>query len=410
MAGEPWNQLMPEDPGYTYGQVLPLRRKNSAGAGAEWAVPGVVRGMINDLALAVTAPGNALAGKYTPDQLMQIAPRMGVTLAGLGLGMPKPSGALGVFGGKLAKTANLAKLAQAKAMELASGEERRAGGVGLSRDDIHAATGWFRDEADQQWKFEIPDDKAKLKGLEPTLADRVNAIHSGDEPAISIPVDSNLKAGDVLEHPDLFAAYPHLADMSIRPGEEGGLAEGQGSFSAQKNTIYFPKATPQNALSVTLHEMQHAIQQREIFATGGNPKEFLPADFQSRLSEAQEDYNKLGDKWRWRGNNPAEFHYAYINDRMGLQAPELYVDAARVKAKYAAINKDAAPARERYLNLAGEVEARNVQARHASGDYELAPWKTQGMEAWPERDREIRWPSKQYQFVPVEDDPFKAKP
>ena len=86
------------------------------------------------------------------------------------------------FAGAKAITANVGKLDQAKAML-----EKGADEV-----EIWQKTGWFKDK-DGAWKFEIGDGKAKLN---PNF-------------------QSGGRLGELLEHEELFKAYPELKDVRV---------------------------------------------------------------------------------------------------------------------------------------------------------------------------------------------------
>jgi len=127
---------------------------------------------------------------------------------------------------------------------------------GLSRDAIHDETGWFYG-ADKQWRYEIGDEGASLKMPIDQLEESKN-----------FQPDIPYRLGDVVDHPKLFSAYPHLADIPLvkRSGmfDFGGL---QGWFGDNGIGI-----TPyvKDALSTILHELTHAVQKHEKWASGGN--------------------------------------------------------------------------------------------------------------------------------------------
>lgn len=89
---------------------------------------------------------------------------------------------LNSFAGEKAITANVGKLDQAKAML-----EKGADEV-----EIWQKTGWFKDK-DGAWKFEIGDSKARLN---PNFK-------------------SGGRLGELLEHEELFKAYPELKDVGV---------------------------------------------------------------------------------------------------------------------------------------------------------------------------------------------------
>lgn len=89
-----------------------------------------------------------------------------------------------------------------------------------------------------------------------------------------------------LEHPELYKAYPDLADVRVMQGtfDAGYL----GSFSPKYNALEITEAgIKQNPRSTALHEMQHAIQEQEGFGVGGN------VDTMVRLKSTI--MNKIGD-------------------------------------------------------------------------------------------------------------------
>src|ERR1700721_225661 len=84
------------------------------------------------------------------------------------------AGAAGVFGGRLARTANLKDLDLAQAMQTA----------GHSPGQIYDATKWFQAQ-DNKWRFEIPDTNVSLSG-------------------------TGSRLGQLLDHPELMKQYPDL--------------------------------------------------------------------------------------------------------------------------------------------------------------------------------------------------------
>lgn len=214
-----------------------------------------VEDMGSAIARALMAPGNALRGEYDQVGLMgngavtMADPRMyddAAELAGLiGLGvmpMPRPTNSLGMFGGMNAKTADLDALKRAQTLEA----------TGAPRDAIWNDTGWFKG-ADGQWRFEIDDSASRLRN-----ATNEVALKKRDGLAESF------------QHDELYQAYPELADLKYKVDyADGGRSQGY-YLPGEIGVSPFTLRNRSDARSVTLHEAQHAIQQREGFAKGSS--------------------------------------------------------------------------------------------------------------------------------------------
>lgn len=158
----------------------------------------------------------------------------------------------GSFLGQEAKTANLDNLAKAKQMH----------NDGVGEPDILKQTGWFRG-IDSQWRYEIPSNKASFKNA---------------------PLEGKHKVGDILDFPELFQAYPEIANKKLLIEKEGrgGATNGLGNIE-----LY--GTGPKQLLSTLKHELQHVIQDKEGFAPGGSPHDF----YDHSAEEAQRLYKTL---------------------------------------------------------------------------------------------------------------------
>jgi len=330
--------------------LLPVEFSDKDGFGV--ALPQIIPAIANEVYDAFTLPGDVYSGKREANA--EEALRFTGALAGGSLLAPVPKNALRMFGGPAAKTANKTALKKAQEMEL----------DGLSENEIIAQTGWFRG-ADNKWRFEIDDTEASI-GRFPTEKQLNNR--------------SSIR--QTLTHDKLFEAYPELADIPLRPGY-GGTSKG--SFNpgadgkkdeirlgvlANKMTAY-PALTAgarqeakEGMTSTLLHELQHAIQRRENFARGGNPGEFVDEAVKAtdsipvinkRLSEAAREVEAAEkDVLKAVGVVETALAREKVN---GLK--EVYQGILEQKEE--AVSK--MDPLGRYLNQAGEVEARNVQAR-----------------------------------------------
>lgn len=211
----------------------------------------------SNLADAATLPGDVTTGKAdlnTPEGFGRAMNMTGTLTTG---GMPMAeAGAAGIFGGKLAKTADLEALQTAKDMAGKS-----------SPEDIWNKTGWFQGP-DQQWRFEIPDNKS-------AIADKL-----GNKGGYEGPMQG------LLSHADLYEAYPWLKNINTTAWYDRSLrAPVEGQYSSSINTRYGGSGTPADVHSMLLHELQHAVQDTEGFAPGTAPK---PGEYENYLSSPGE--------------------------------------------------------------------------------------------------------------------------
>ena len=184
------------------------------------------------------------------------------------------------FAGEKAQTADLSLLQQAK-LRVEQGEDA---------EQVRQDTGWHQG-ADAKWRFEIDDSRADWK-----------------IPFAQIPESELFKQEhllpltDVLDHPELFAAYPQLEKITVvkRAGlfDFGGL---QGWFN---NDTLELGLTPyaKDPLSTLLHEVQHVVQMYEGFAKGGNENsvwQALPQETKENIAKsALEKLNKKATEFQ----------------------------------------------------------------------------------------------------------------
>ena len=301
---------------------------------------------------------------------------------------------------------------------------------------IKMATGWERG-ADGKWRYEIADMKEfdrngnllyrkhhpdYARYIELQDKDLNNLFEDGEEltdkereeyEVLSKKYESDKFGGEKLDNnhtleayvdaPELFKAYPELKDVGFRFEDTGGneIASYRyisSVFEADKddvgeivvNTGKVSKNTrTREVKSAVLHEIQHAIQEIEGFARGGNPK-----SMQERFEAAKKEWrarawaDALRDKADEMGEhyNQVAVEKALIDEykEMGMDNEEWMPDKeTRMKGfnyfarGYADRSMDAdiknfrlnestradfSPYVE-YTRLGGEVESRNVEAR-----------------------------------------------
>ena len=266
---------------------------------------------------------------------------------------------------------------------------------------IKLATGWERG-ADGKWRYEIPDGiyhpkgDAELKkalakqpwgkelnglsdrildgeGLSKEETERFNEL-AEKEAAFKADYLKKEKPhlADWLENDELFKAYPELKRVGIvftdnMPKEQSGY------YDSKSNTITVNTNSSEDAASIIAHEVQHAIQRYEGFATGGNLKaamRYLSGNKRADVKIKQQLAYKLS---REKGLGLSE---GEVNSLIGHLEYEDISDDELQKQIDALCQKhnitedqleDIYPMDsvwyEAYNRISGETEARNVQKR-----------------------------------------------
>jgi hypothetical protein len=307
------------------------------------------------------------------------------------------------YAGRNANGANLESLREAQEMLSAGADMER----------IRKATGWH-EGMDGKWRWEIDDSKmeyhragdalfgrnhpeyaeqqrleqkmlygeltdteqARLRALTETWGRERNRLSERVE-------RGNARLEDVLDHEELFRAYPQLRHVRVVFDEtpKGVL----GSFSAEGNQITISEELRDAPQDVLIHEIQHAIQNAEGFAKGSNRQyweekltngdEIQSKGFQEarekliqfQLDEANEEVLALRDQLEKAGELDDGFReYDRIweeAERRGLDKKiNEYYDLR--ENYYDQLHKPqrSVPS-ELYYNTAGEIEARDAANR-----------------------------------------------
>ena len=221
-----------------------------------FALPGVVAGAVN----AITAPGRAYSGSDPTFNPEEEAANFALAMMGGGMGAsraaPAPANALGMFIGKNARTWDAR--AAAKAVELEK--------AGVDAKAIWQQTGTWK-APDGMWRQEIPDTSAGFRMDFNSAAPSKSNAYS---PMKDMPI------GGAFNHPELYAAYPDIlrtGRMEVAKSPDW-MPASSNSGSQRGNQFTVRNRTEEGARSTILHELQHAIQQREGFARGGNESQF----------------------------------------------------------------------------------------------------------------------------------------
>lgn len=207
--------------------------------------------------------------------------------------------------------------------------------AGKTSAEIRAVTGWFPGKYDGKMRWEIPDEGASL------IQAGVALLNGGEE----------ISLNRILAHEDLFTAYQDLSKVRVLLGPSN-------SFDESTNTITLSRPN----LSTLLHETQHAIQSIEGFARGGTGG--LSAWFSEKLrpallKEAKAIFNGGVEPpylaWLGSGEDAPSARSEYADFVKNWRSKDF-------QAKLWDAAQKGAP-RSVYEKLAGEIEARDVQAR-----------------------------------------------
>lgn len=288
---------------------------------------------------------------------------------------------------------------------------------GKDAKSIKIATGWERG-SDGKWRYEeedfeyIPKGNAREKSLlerEPwhkelmSLSDKVyNGEKLSNEEEVRFDelskketeLKDSLKKSDIKFLDDyvsdntLFKEYPELKQVKVE-FYDGSFFDG-GSYSHHDMTIRINNNSPLDAKSILVHEVQHAIQHIEGFSRGGNSRTYRnylnsikeKRDAWSMVDEFEEKSKELGsDASQMDVYKAVRDEYTSLGMTFGdgimpsrdafdkgfnLWArgydKEGYEDA--YKEYQNLIEKfGLGESKDRYHELSGEVEARNVQSR-----------------------------------------------
>ena len=239
------------------------------------------------------------------------------------------------FAGEKALTADTNSLSQARTMELND----------YSDEEIYQKTGWFKG-ADGKWRFEISDDEA--------IIDLSNVAN-----------DTTVTLDSILQHDKLFAAYPELRNLSVMV--DSNMKDGDAAASFQRGVwdeeygwlgrrisinpdILYRKDI--DLKSTLMHEIQHVIQRKEGFATGGAPSMFFDKE---NMPIFQQFFQEQDNK---------KFNQAVLDALYG----ELSVDAAN---KISDADDKYLAASEKYINAIGEKEETQAEEVYNDAEQEL---------------------------------------
>lgn len=136
---------------------------------------------------------------------------------------------------------------------------------GYKNEEIRQQTGWFKG-TDGQWRIEI--------------SDRDSSIISKINP------NTTYKLGDILKHDKLFEAYPELKNYKVKFKD----MKSNGGYSQITSAITINNKLIKDTASLRgtlMHEVQHAIQNREGFARGAYADPKKPDNYLNSAGEQE---------------------------------------------------------------------------------------------------------------------------
>jgi hypothetical protein len=387
----------------------------SGGYGPDFFSAELIKNMVQGMYGLASKPSQVISGEFPvrpgSTDVSDVKPitQYGgeLALAGMGVGMAAPPTSAGMFASIGSRTARLTPDRFAK-IGLGEGSVVEAMDMakkGIHRDEVFARTGWFQD-AGGNWLSIINDRNARMKlhnldnlGTDPNYP-QYGDLYGPKAPNIMKP--GTQKVGDVFDHPELYEAYPFLKDIPIEyiPPEmvtgAGGYRMSGGYHPPMGSTphkLALAPNTPEGLQSVLVHELQHAIQYRELHGRGGSAGEFLPPGFEEGLAHLENGKNDIENLFHQAGLDPNDvqrYHgigpYSHLGPERGFLSPmEEYLmkaipsDMIKSYGNLLNMHDYASMVNNRafkdYLNLSGEVVSRAAQSQGALKDWSQPLWR-----------------------------------
>lgn len=328
----------------------------------------MARGMAESAVSVLTLPGDVLSGKVQSGSVQEI--ERAAELAGMMIFGPAPvakgvaEGTLGSFIGVRSKTFDRNALGGAQMFEK----------QGMDGADIYMETGMFRG-ADNRWRTAISDSESKLinEGWEKSpIKSEVPA-----DPFEQVPF--NFDEGkvvkdlpEVFDHPELFKAYPEFKNIKVEYDPNHPSAH----WDEVGNRIVIGPSNV-NHRDTYIHELQHAIQSYEGFNKGGTYMPDPKLRFDKEVNNLMTEATDISKKVKESGIITRE-----EVDRLGYIKQVINLQVLRKKA-------GAERARENYMRLAGEVEARNAETMSLLTKEEIKRYYPKYSEDYPRGEQVV---------------------
>lgn len=195
----------------------------------------------------------------------------------------------------------------------------------------------------EAWK---PEDQERLQELDKTWGREYGRL--------SERVDrGSATLEDVIDHEELFQAYPQLRNVRVEFKELPGNT--QGYFSPSENKIALDSKLRSAPEATIIHEIQHAIQKAEGFASGASPEywqQHRDEAKEARIADIREEIARLEEQLPWDLNR-----WTAEDDAIEAKIGELEDSIIDIQNGVGLDRYDL------YRNTAGEIEARDAASR-----------------------------------------------
>lgn len=195
----------------------------------------------------------------------------------------------------------------------------------------------------EAWK---PEDQERLQELDKTWGREYGRLSERVE-------SGNATLEDVIDHEELFQAYPQLRSVRVEFKELPGNT--QGYFSPSENKIALDSKLRSAPEATIIHEIQHAIQKAEGFASGASPEywqQHRDEAKEARIADIREEIARLEEQLPWDLNR-----WTAEDDAIEAKIGELEDSIIDIQ------NGVGMDSYDLYRNTAGEIEARDAASR-----------------------------------------------
>lgn len=195
----------------------------------------------------------------------------------------------------------------------------------------------------EAWK---PEDQEHLQELDKTWGREYGRLSERVE-------SGNATLEDVIDHEELFQAYPQLRNVRVEFKELPGNT--QGYFSPSENKIALDSKLRSAPEATIIHEIQHAIQKAEGFASGASPEywqQHRDEAKEARIADIREEIARLEEQLPWDLNR-----WTAEDDAIEAKIGELEDSIIDIQ------NGVGMDSYDLYRNTAGEIEARDAASR-----------------------------------------------